>query len=73
MKIAYIILDGAADGLHAPRKSLKEAAKPNIDYIASKSRCGLVYTVGRGIAPESDAATLSLLGYNPVKYYTGRG
>ncbi len=73
MKIAYIILDGAADGLHAPRKSLKEAAKPNIDYIASKSRCGLVHTVGRGIAPESDAATLSLLGYNPVKYYTGRG
>ena len=73
MKLAYIVLDGAPDGLNAPRRVLSEAYKPNIDKIASDSYCGLVYTVGKGVAPESDAATMSLLGYNPEKYYTGRG
>ncbi|MCE4606079.1 MAG: alkaline phosphatase family protein [Desulfurococcales archaeon] len=72
-KIAYIVLDGAPDGMNAPRRVLSEAYKPNIDLIASQSYCGLVYTVGRGVAPESDAATMSLLGYDPHKYYTGRG
>jgi len=34
---------------------------------------GSVYTVGRGIAPESDVAVISMLGYDPIKTYTGRG
>ena len=72
-KIAYIVLDGAPDGMNAPRRVLSEAHKPNIDIISSQSYCGLVYTVGKGVAPESDAATMSLLGYDPHKYYTGRG
>jgi 2,3-bisphosphoglycerate-independent phosphoglycerate mutase len=73
VKLAYIVLDGAPDGLNAPKRVLSEAYKPNIDKIVSASYCGLVYTVGKGVAPESDAATMSLLGYNPEKYYTGRG
>ncbi len=72
-KILYVVLDGAADGVNAPRRSLEEAMKPSIDRLASHSLCGLVYTVGKGIAPESDVAVLSLLGYNPAEYYTGRG
>jgi 2,3-bisphosphoglycerate-independent phosphoglycerate mutase len=72
-KLAYIVLDGAPDGINSPRRVLSEANKPNIDLLASKSYCGLVYTVGKGVAPESDAATMSLLGYDPHKYYTGRG
>ncbi|MEM2975860.1 MAG: alkaline phosphatase family protein, partial [Candidatus Bathyarchaeia archaeon] len=34
---------------------------------------GLMYTVGKGIAPESDVAVISILGYDPFKYSTGRG
>ncbi|MCE4617117.1 MAG: alkaline phosphatase family protein [Desulfurococcales archaeon] len=73
MKLLYVVLDGAPDGFTAPKTALKEANKPNIDFLAKNSVCGLAYIVGRGIAPESDAATLSLLGYDPEKYYTGRG
>ncbi|MCE4614826.1 MAG: 2,3-bisphosphoglycerate-independent phosphoglycerate mutase [Desulfurococcales archaeon] len=72
-KLAYIVLDGAPDGINAPRRVLSEAYKPNIDHLVSRSYCGIVYTVEKGVAPESDAATMSLLGYDPHKYYTGRG
>ena len=41
--------------------------------MAGNSVCGSVITVARGIAPESDVAVMSLLGYEPDKYYTGRG
>ena len=71
-KLAYIVLDGAADG-NAPRKSLDEADTPNMDSLARHAVCYGVYTIGPGVAPESDAAVLSLLGYDPHKYYTGRG
>lgn len=72
-KLLYIVLDGAADGLNPPKSSLGTAYKPNIDKLARSARCGLVYTVGKGIAPESDEAVISILGYDPHKYYTGRG
>ncbi len=72
-KLIYVVLDGAADGLKPPKSSLGSANKPNIDSLASSAVCGLVYTVGRGIAPESDEAVISILGYDPERYYTGRG
>ncbi len=72
-KVFYVVLDGAADGPEAPRSALEEASKPNIDFIAGRGACGLLYVVGRGVAPESDAAVMSLLGYDPARYYTGRG
>ncbi|MGC9210206.1 MAG: alkaline phosphatase family protein [Acidilobus sp.] len=72
-KLIYVVLDGAADGLNPPKSSLGSASKPNIDMLARSAKCGLVYTVGKGIAPESDEAVISILGYEPEKYYTGRG
>ncbi|MBU4456794.1 MAG: 2,3-bisphosphoglycerate-independent phosphoglycerate mutase [Nanoarchaeota archaeon] len=76
MRTIFVILDGAAD---LPNKELKnktpfEAAKtPNLDYFAKEGACGLMYTVGKDIAPESDVAVTALLGYDPEKYFTGRG
>ena len=52
---------------------LEAAITPNMDYLARNGQTGLMYSVGKGIAPESDAAVISLLGYNPFKYSTGRG
>jgi len=72
-RLLYIVLDGAADGFDPARSSLANAYKPRIDGLARSAVCGLVYTVRRGIAPESDVAVMSLLGYDPEKYYTGRG
>ncbi len=75
-KILYIVLDGLGD---LPIKELGDktpleaAATPNMDALARKGRSGLVFTVGKGIAPESDIAVISLLGYDAHKYYTGRG
>ncbi len=75
-KILYIVLDGLGD---LPIKELNNktpleaAATPNIDRLAQRGKTGLVYPVGEGIAPESDIAVISLLGYDAHKYYTGRG
>lgn len=66
------MLDGAPDGF-TERSSLRITRKPNIDEITRRSSCGLMYTVGKGYAPESDSAVISILGYDPDKYYTGRG
>ena len=75
-KILYIVLDGLGD---LPLKQLgnktplEAAFTPNMDKLAQKGKTGLVYPVGKGIAPESDIAVISLLGYDAHKYYTGRG
>lgn len=75
-KLLYIILDGVGD---LPIKELggktplEAANTPNMDSLASTGRCGYVYTVGEGIAPESDIGVISILGYDAQKYYTGRG
>lgn len=52
---------------------LEVAQIPNMDSLAQIGQTGLMYTVGKGIAPESDAAVISLLGYDPFKYSPGRG
>jgi 2,3-bisphosphoglycerate-independent phosphoglycerate mutase len=75
-KILYIVLDGLGDlpikelGNKTP---LEAALTPNIDRLAQTGKTGLVYPVAKGIAPESDIAVISLLGYDAHKYYTGRG
>ncbi|MEN3000079.1 MAG: 2,3-bisphosphoglycerate-independent phosphoglycerate mutase [Acidilobaceae archaeon] len=73
MKLLYVVLDGAPDSQRSPRKTLEEAHKPNIDSLARNSVGGLMYTVAPGVAPESDVAVMSILGYDPERYYTGRG
>jgi 2,3-bisphosphoglycerate-independent phosphoglycerate mutase len=75
-KIFYIVLDGLGD---LPIKELGDktpleaADTPNLDNLAKKAKTGVVYPVKKGIAPESDVAVISLLGYDAHKYYTGRG
>lgn len=52
---------------------LQIANKPNMDYIALKGRNGILRTIPEKMQPGSDIANLSVLGYDPIKYYTGRG
>ncbi len=52
---------------------LEAAETPNMDALAQKGKTGLMYSVKQGVAPESDVAVISLLGYDPFKYSTGRG
>ena len=55
------------------RTALQIANTPNLDFIATAGSCGLVKTIPEGMAAGSDIAILSILGYDPAKYYTGRG
>ncbi|MDM8000273.1 MAG: cofactor-independent phosphoglycerate mutase [Dehalococcoidia bacterium] len=75
MKYAIIIGDGMADepleGLGG-RTPLEVADIPNMREIARKGQTGLVRTIPRGMPPGSDVATMSVLGYDPKKYYSGR-
>lgn len=72
-KLLYLVLDGMADRLSDSLTTLERASKPGLDYIARNGVCGIMYTVGKGVAPESDTAVLSILSYDPHKHYTGRG
>jgi 2,3-bisphosphoglycerate-independent phosphoglycerate mutase len=76
LKLIYVVIDGMGDlpilelGYKTP---LEFAETPNMNFLAAKGKLGLMYTVGRGIAPESDVAVVSILGYDPYKYHVGRG
>ncbi|RLE55602.1 MAG: phosphonopyruvate decarboxylase [Thermoprotei archaeon] len=73
MKLIYLVIDGAPDRVVDSPTALEVAKKENLDRLAKEGVCGCMYTIGRGIAPESDTAVFSILGYDPEKYYTGRG
>ncbi len=73
MKLLYLVLDGAPDSVKDEKTCLEVASKPGLDRIAEMGVCGVMYPVGEGIAPESDSAVFSILGYDPHKFYTGRG
>lgn len=75
MKYAVILYDGMADlpvEQLGNRTPMEAAVKPNLDALAVKGEIGLVRTVAEGLKPGSDVANLSVLGYDPKKYYTGR-
>ncbi|HEY0196045.1 MAG TPA: cofactor-independent phosphoglycerate mutase, partial [Methanobacterium sp.] len=76
MKYVVVIGDGMADypleELNG-KTPLQTAHIQNMDYIASNGVNGLLKTVPSGMEPGSDVANLSIMGYNPQKYYTGRG
>lgn len=75
MKYAVILGDGMADepleelGGKTP---LEYADTPNLDRLSKLSEIGLVHTIPEGMKPGSDTANLSVLGYDPKKYYSGR-
>jgi 2,3-bisphosphoglycerate-independent phosphoglycerate mutase len=74
-KYAIIVPDGAADEPleQFGNKTVLEAAEtPNMDQISKQGRCGLVRTIPANMEAGSDVAQMSLLGYNPSQYYTGR-
>jgi len=72
-RLIYVVLDGGSDAPEYGSTSFELADTPNLDAIARMSRAGLLHVLGVGVAPQSDAATLSLLGYNPYRYRVGRG
>ncbi|HBV96954.1 MAG: phosphoglycerate mutase [Peptococcaceae bacterium BICA1-7] len=75
MKYLVILGDGMADYRCADlggKTPLQYAVKPNMDFMASRGSIGLVRTVAPGMPPGSDVANLSVMGYDPALYYTGR-
>ena len=74
-KRVIVIMDGAADEPQAElggRTPLQAAHLPQSDLIARDGIVGLAYTIPEGMEPGSDIATLSILGYDPKRYHTGR-
>ncbi len=75
MKYVVVLGDGMADepieelGGKTP---LEYADTPVMDELSKMSEVGLVHTIPEGMSPGSDTANLSVLGYNPRQYYTGR-
>jgi 2,3-bisphosphoglycerate-independent phosphoglycerate mutase len=75
-KILYVVLDGLGDRpvpALGGRTPLEAADTPHLDALAAQGQTGLMDAIGPGIAPESDAAVMSILGYDVERYYTGRG
>lgn len=76
MKYVVLILDGAA-GWPLPelgsQTTLGHAHTPNLDALATVGMLGLAQTVPTGAEPSSSAACTSILGYDPVADYVGRG
>lgn len=75
MKYVVILGDGMADypiDDLSGKTPLDVANKPNIDKLCSMGEIGLVKTVPQGFKPGSDVANLSVMGYAPEKYYSGR-
>ena len=75
MKYAIILYDGMAD-YPVPaldgKTPMMVAKKPIFDSFARRGEVGLVKTVADGLKPASDIANLSVLGYDPMVYYSGR-
>lgn len=76
MKYIMLVPDGMADLPLAEldgQTPMQAARTPNFDALAEQSLVGGVLTVPPGMYPGSDVANMELLGYDPRKYYTGRG
>ena len=74
-KYAIIIPDGAADEpleQFANKTAIEAAETPNMDKISTLGRQGLIQTIPEDMEPGSDVAQMSLLGYDPKRYYSGR-
>ena len=76
MKALLVVLDGAADrkiAVLGGKTPLQAAHMPNLNNFTSGSFEGIMYPIKKNVAPESDAAVFSILGYDVNKEYTGRG
>lgn len=75
MKYMIVLGDGMADEPQEAlggKTPLEYAATPAMDALAGMAEIGMVRTIPEGMQPGSDTANLSVMGYDPKKYYTGR-
>lgn len=75
MKYVIVLGDGMADEPQETlggKTPLEYAATPTMDALAGPAEIGMVRTIPEGMQPGSDTANLSVMGYDPKKYYTGR-
>ena len=75
MKYLVIVGDGMADyplEKLGGKTVLQYAKTPNFNALARKGELGLIQTIPNGLPAGSDTANLSVLGYDPLQYYTGR-
>jgi len=76
MNKIIVVLDGIGDlpcKILGNKTPLEAAFKPNLDFLARNGICGIMYPINKNIAPESDEATIAILGNDVFKSYTGRG
>ncbi|MFN9369907.1 MAG: cofactor-independent phosphoglycerate mutase [Planctomycetia bacterium] len=75
MKHVIIIPDGAADAPQAAlagRTPFQAARTPHLDALAARGRVGLTNHVPDSLPPGSEVACMSLMGYDPIVFFTGR-
>jgi 2,3-bisphosphoglycerate-independent phosphoglycerate mutase len=75
-KAYIVVLCGAGDRpieRLGGRTPLEAARTPHLDALAGTGRIGLVRVIDDTIPPESDSGAMALLGYDPLRFYTGRG
>jgi len=75
MKYIVLLGDGMSDeplAAHGGKTPLEMAATPAMDRLAQKGEIGLCQTIPAGMDPGSDVANMSVMGYDPGKYYSGR-
>lgn len=75
MKYIVVLADGMTDykiGELGNLTPLQYAKTPNMDFLARRAEIGMARTVPEGFPPGSDVANLSVMGYDPALYYTGR-
>lgn len=75
MKYVVVLYDGMADypiDVLDNKTPMMAANKPIFDSLAKKGEVGLVKTIGDGLKPGSEIGNLTVMGYDPRKYYTGR-
>ena len=73
MPFLLVVIDGLSDRPIDGKTPLSVAKKPNLDKIAELGINGIMDTIAPGIRPGSDTSHFALLGYDPFKYYSGRG
>jgi len=75
MKYVIVQADGMADYPIAAlngKTPLEQAKTPNMDWLAARGVFGLVHTIPEGFPPGSDVGNMTILGYDPAIYHTGR-
>lgn len=74
----YLVLIGDGMSDHplpelGGKTPLEVSKTPNLDFIAQNGICGLVRNIPAGMEPGSDVAAMSIFGYDPKRFYSGRG